>query len=147
MALRRNTANNFFETGRLLPPFFKPFVTRSTRARSSIIATITQRLRALEWTYVHVRDRPYAWPNLVLPKVARGREGSDIEPRHIGRTSFSSILVFFPSFSRSIHPTAVRSFNFCGTTSPLIDPGFHVRPRRSRLTSPPRPHLHILFRG
>lgn len=25
------------------------------------------------------------------------------------------------------------------TTSPLIDPGFHVRPRRSRLTSPPLP--------
>lgn len=41
-------------------------------------------------------------------------------------------------------------FNFC-RTSPLIDPGFHVRPspRRSRVNLPSffPPHLHILFRG
>lgn len=62
-------------------------------------------------------------------RVARGRSDIGLVLRHIGRASFPSVFVFFPSFDLDPFIPAgmnfVCSFNFCRTTSPLIDPGFH----------------------
>lgn len=95
MALRRNTANNFFETGRLLPPFFKPFVTRSTRARSSIIATITQRLRApgRMCTYVIVHTRGQTW---FYRKWRGGGRGAILNPAILAEPRSPAFSFSFP---------------------------------------------------
>lgn len=121
-------------------------MTRSRgNSRSSIIATThyTSVCAPLEWTCTYVIVS-------ILPREETGEERywTRIPPYWPSvSVPFFDLDSFIPAQGSEF---CACPFNFC-RTSPLIDPGFHVRPspRRSRVNLPSffPPHLHILFRG
>lgn len=152
MALRRNRANNFCETGQLLSPspFSKPSWLGLGATRSSIIATTHYTFEGnvcapLEWS------RTYA-VSLILLREWRG--GGAI------LNSYSAILAEprFRAFSFSF-PLSISIHSFqlgwilCVlliSAEPLLRlsiPDFTETILRKPPPSPPWPHLHILFRG
>lgn len=152
MALRRNRANNFCETGQLLSPspFSKPSWLGLGATRSSIIATTHYTFEGnvcapLEWS------RTYAVSLILLREWRGGGAILDSYSAILAEPRFRAFSFSFP-LSISIHSFQL-GWILCVlliSAEPLLRlsiPDFTETILRKPPPSPPWPHLHILFRG